>query len=161
MWDELRVFYHAPALAAPTPAAPDPARNPPPEAAPENPPENPGIERLEVLNARLARWARSSPDLFHRQHLIVSAEIARLRAQDTEAVALYEQAIGAAVTAACPRERALASERDARFRDGRGGRRAAALLMAAARDAYAEWGAVAKVRDLEHRHAELLADPTR
>src|SRR5262249_22645992 len=145
IWDEIRVFYHAIALAALAPDTPDAVR----------------LREVEALNARLARWARAAPDLFRRQHLIVSAEEARLRGQEAEAIALYEQAVGAALTAACPRERALASEVYARFRRGRGEEQAAATLLVAARNAYAEWGAQAKVRDLERRHPDLLAGSTR
>src|SRR5262249_12387840 len=119
------------------------------------------LREVEALNARLARWARAAPDLFRRQHLIVSAEETRLRGQEAEAIALYEQAVGAALTAACPRERALASEVSARVRRGRGEEQAGAILLVAARNAYAEWGAQAKVRDLERRHPDLLAGSTR
>jgi predicted ATPase/GAF domain-containing protein len=144
IWDALRVYYHALALAALTREGAEASE----------------LSTLASLNARLARWAQSSPHLFQRQYLIVSAELARLRGQNSDAVTLYEHAIEAAAVVACPRERALAAELYARFRQGRGERRAAAELMTAARDAYADWGAIAKVRDLEHRYPDLLTGPT-
>src|SRR5262249_58844189 len=104
IWDELRVFYHALALAAMTPAGRDEG--------------TPGT--LEVLGERLARWAASSPHLFRLQHLIVLAEIARIGARDGDAIRLYELALEAATAAGYPREEGLAGERFARFRQTRG-----------------------------------------
>jgi Nif-specific regulatory protein len=144
IWDALRVYYHALALATLTQGAADASE----------------LSTLAALNARLARWAQSSPHLFQRQYLIISAELARLRGQNSDAATLYEHALEAAAVVACPRERALAGELYARFRQGLGEPRAAAELMTAARDAYAEWGAIAKVRDLEDRYPDLLTSPT-
>jgi Nif-specific regulatory protein len=143
IWDELRVFYHALTLAA--------------LHAPSTPRE---VEaELDALSARLARWAESAPHLFRLHHLIVAAELARARGRAEEAMVLYETAIGAAAGAGCPRERALANELYAVYRRDRGHSRVAAAWMLEARDAYAQWGAAAKVRDLERRYPDLLTPP--
>ena len=143
IWDELTVFYHALTLAALHGAT--------------APAERPAVETtLAALNVRLGRWADSAPANFRAQHLMVSAEIARLRGQEMEAVRLYQAALEAAAGSECPRERALAGELCARFWREREQPKVAAAFMADARDAYAEWGAAAKVEQLERVYPDLL-----
>ncbi len=143
IWDELRVFYHALSLAALHPGA---AKDEPQES----------VGHLEALQARLRRWAENSPHNFQPQALIVSAEIARVQGRDMEAMRLYEAAIAAATTYRRLREEALANELYAKFlRDRRQGQ-LAAEFMAEARDRYIQWGALAKVADLERRYPDLL-----
>jgi predicted ATPase/GAF domain-containing protein len=142
IWDELRTLYHALTLAALYP-----------DIAPEEQQETAG--QLEALNRRLGWWAENSPENFQAQHCIVSAEVARVRRESVEAIALYEAAIDAATTHERPRERALATELYAQFWLGRGQQKVAAVLMAEARLGYANWGAAAKVQDLERKYPAL------
>ncbi|MCI0691834.1 PAS domain S-box protein [candidate division KSB1 bacterium] len=144
IWDALRVYYHALTLTALFTALP-------PEKRPE-------VEtNLESCNARLRKWAENSPQNFKAQHLMVSAELCRVRGQDAEAMNLYEAAIAAAANQECPREGAQANELCAKFWLRRGQRQIAAVFMEEARRAYGQWGAHAKVRDLEQRYAALLS----
>ncbi|HSB71082.1 MAG TPA: sigma 54-interacting transcriptional regulator [Candidatus Methylomirabilis sp.] len=142
IWDELRVFYHALARLALSPGATG-ARG---EI----------LAELDALNARLRRWAENSPHNFQPQHLVVSAEMARVQGKDIEAMGLYEAAIEAATTFRRPRERALANELYAKFLRDRGEVRLAAEFLTEARDTYAQWGAAAKVGALERRYPDLL-----
>jgi Nif-specific regulatory protein len=147
IWDEIRVYYHALTLAA--------------LHATATPAERSEIEKnLDAWNARLKKWAENSPYNFRAQHLIVSAEIARLRAQALEAMSLYEAAIAASAEQECPRERALANELCAKFWLNHAQKKVAAVFMQEARSAYAQWGGLAKVKDLEQRYPHLLS-PTR
>ena len=136
IWDELRVFYHAVALASLEPAPADEAF-----AARR--------ATLAALERRLAWWAENAPENFRAQHRIVAAELARLEGRDPEAAALYEAAIDAGAEQACPRELALAHELCARFWQRRGQVRTAAAFLAEARRAYVLWGATAKVAQLD------------
>jgi predicted ATPase/transcriptional regulator with GAF, ATPase, and Fis domain len=142
IWDELRVFYHALALAAVHP-----------DLAPAE--RRAAEDELEALSARLGAWAESSTHNFGAQHLVVRAEIARVGGLDGEAERLYQAAVEAAEGRDCPRERALANELAARFWRGRD-ISLARRLMAEARYAYAQWGAEAKVADLDERYPDLL-----
>ncbi len=143
IWDELRVFYHALVLAALHAGA--------------TPRERELLEvTLEALAARLKKWAENSPNNFEAQHLVVRAEIARIRGDVAEATALYETAADAARTSKRLREEALADELYAKFWRGRGQTTVARVFMTEARDAYARWGAMAKVKDLERRYSTLL-----
>jgi predicted ATPase len=143
IWDEIRTFYGALTLAAlyadTTPAA-----------QPET------MEQLAAWHRRLQWWAENSPRNFQAQHVLVSAEMARLHGQSADAMALYEAAIAAATTHERLRERALAHELYARFWLERGQQKVAAVFMAEARSDYAQWGAAAKVRHLERTYSDLL-----
>jgi predicted ATPase len=143
IWDALRTFYQALTLAAVAAESPLAAR------------QETG-RQLEVLSQRLQRWAGNSPQNFQAQHLIVAAEIARVHGHSADAMACYEAAITAATTHERQHERALAHELYARFWRARGQQQVAAVFMTEARVAYAQWGAMAKVKELERRYPDLL-----
>ncbi len=143
IWDEIRTFYHALTLTALYA-----------ESTPEERQETAAL--LEALHRRLQRWAENSPHNFQAQHVLVAAEMARLQTQSADAMALYEAAIEAATTYERWREKALAHELYARFWLDRGQQKVAAALMAEARSAYAQWGAAAKVQDLQRKYRDLL-----
>jgi len=143
IWDALRTFYQALTLAA-LYAAATPAER---QAT---------TSQLEVLCQRLQRWADNSPQNFQAQQVIVAAEMARVHGHSADAMALYEAAIVAATTHERQRERALAYELYARFWRERGQQQAAAVFMTEARAAYAQWGAMAKVKALERQYPDLL-----
>jgi Nif-specific regulatory protein len=144
IWDELRVFYYALVLTALYPGTTAEKRR-----------KTDTI--LSDLNKRLAWWAENSPYNFRSQHLIVSAEIARVQGRDPEAVTLYEAAIETTTDQECPRERALANELYAKFWQNRGQERIAAVFMTEAQYHYTQWGAAAKVKDLQGKYPDLLS----
>jgi PAS domain S-box-containing protein len=143
IWDELTTFYHALALAAVYD-------------------ELEGDERVAVrarlgaCMARLEKWAQSSPHLFRAQHAIVSAEIARLDGGLGAAITLYEHALHVSAELGCAREAGLANELCARFWQGRKQDRIAAVFIAQARQCYRDWGATAKVQQLEAAYPQWL-----
>jgi transcriptional regulator with GAF, ATPase, and Fis domain len=143
IWDALRTFYQALTLSALYAAA-----------TPEERQET--AVQLEVLHGRLQRWAENSPQNFQAQHLLVAAEIARVHRRSADAIVLYEAAITAATIHERLRERALANELYARFWLERGQQKVAAVFMTEARSGYAQWGAMAKVKDLECKYPDLL-----
>ncbi|MGH8070824.1 MAG: sigma 54-interacting transcriptional regulator [Candidatus Entotheonellia bacterium] len=143
IWDEIRTFYHALTLSALYA-----------DATPEE--QHATAVQLDALSRRLQWWAENSPQNFQAQHLLVSAEIARVHRQSADAIGLYEAAIEAATAHERQRERALANELYARFWRQRGQQRIAAALMAEARWGYAQWGAAAKVEHLEYTYPDLL-----
>jgi formate hydrogenlyase transcriptional activator len=143
IWDELRTFYHALILSARYTDAP--------------PEERQGMSgQLETMHRRLRWWAENSPQNFQAQHLMVSAELARMHGRSADAMVLYETAIAASATYERVSERALANELYARFWLERGQPKVAAVFMAEARSGYAQWGAAAKVTDLERKYQGIL-----
>ncbi|MGH7631497.1 MAG: sigma 54-interacting transcriptional regulator [Gemmatimonadales bacterium] len=119
--------------------------------------ERPAAEaKLDELEARLARWAESAPENFRHLHLLASAEIARVRHRPGVAVTCYDAALEAVATQESPRHRALINELYGRFWLERGHPKVAAVFLAEARFGYTQWGATAKVADLDRRYGDLL-----
>jgi len=111
---------------------------------------------LDALEARLRRWADSAPDNFRHLHLLASAEIAAARQRPGDAMTLYEAALESVASQTSPRHRALINELYGRFWLERGQPGVAGIFLAEARYGYAQWGATAKVADLERRYPDLL-----
>ncbi|TFW00430.1 diguanylate cyclase [Oxalobacteraceae bacterium OM1] len=111
---------------------------------------------LRQVHARLKRLDCSPANTLHKR-LLVQAELARCTGR-ADAADLYDQAIRAAQDNGYLNEEALARERAACFHAERGDTPRACEQMREAREAYARWGAQAKVADLEARHPHLLGD---
>ncbi|WP_437669404.1 AAA family ATPase [Sorangium sp. So ce131] len=105
---------------------------------------------------RLGVWAESCPGNFAGKHALVSAEIARVEGRHLDAAALYDRAIVAFRESRFIHQEAIASELAARFYLDRGYTGLPGLYLREAVAAYSRWGASAKVRQLEQRHALVL-----
>src|SRR5262245_12306068 len=105
---------------------------------------------------QLERWARHCPENFANRALLVAAEIARVEGRDRDAMLLYEQTIRSARDNGFVNNEALALEIAARFYERRGFERIARAYLRDARDAYRQWGADGKVRQLETRYSYLI-----
>jgi histidine kinase len=141
-------YYHALALAADDPAA-----------APLSDAER--RERRLVIaghQEKLAVWAEGSPAGFGHRYLLVSAEAARLAGDDRAAMDLYERALESAAKHQHPGGEALSAELGARFHLAAGRRHVARAYLLHAQEAYARWGADAKVADLRRRHGDFLPE---
>ena len=109
---------------------------------------------------QLAALARGCPEFLHLD-LLVRAERASVAGEGIEAaLELYDQAIDAAERAGFVRYQALAFERCGRFLARRGKPRIARPYLIEARQAYARWGAAAKVRHIEEAYGALLPRAT-
>jgi transcriptional regulator with GAF, ATPase, and Fis domain len=145
IWDAITVFYHALVLTGQADSRSGTLKL------------SVDVEaKLNALSARLRHWADNAPENFRAQSLIVSAEIARVRGSDAEALDLFGSALDVATRQECPRELALADELLARFWNQRGDPTVASLFLRAAFDRYVKWGAMAKARQLEEKYPHLL-----
>jgi PAS domain S-box-containing protein len=121
--------------------------------------EQPGWRDLIAAHQeRLREWAETYPPTFGDKYALVSAEIARLEARDSDAMRLYEQAIQSAHEHGFVQNEALAYEVAARFYAARGFETIASAYLRNARHCYLRWGALGKVRRLEQVHPKLLED---
>jgi PAS domain S-box-containing protein len=100
-------------------------------------------------------WAENCPENFENRAALVGAEIARLEGRVLDAERLYEQAIGSARASGFVHNEGLSHEVAARFYEARGFRRIAEAYLQDARDCYARWGAIGKVRQLEQLYPHL------
>jgi PAS domain S-box-containing protein len=128
-------------------------------AYPEAPEEDRASWLADIDAARrgLAALAEHCRENFRCQSLLLAAEMERIAGRAPAAQELYEQAIAAADDTALLRQRSLANELCGRFWCDRGQTRVAAAYLGAAREAYAQWGAAAKVADLDRRYGSPAA----
>ncbi|WP_437941112.1 AAA family ATPase [Sorangium sp. So ce341] len=113
-------------------------------------------EMLASSHDKLAVLARNCPELRHLE-LLVRAERARVAGEALAPILeLYQQASDAAEQAGYVRYRALVSELCGRFLASRRMPWLARSCLVEAYQAYARWGATAKLRQMEEAYVELL-----
>lgn len=105
---------------------------------------------------RLKLWAQHCPENFLTRYALTSAELSRIEGRDLDAIRLYEQAITSARENRFVHCEALAYELASEFYRSRGLVAFADAYIVEAHGRYARWGAHAKVRQIEQRHARLL-----
>ncbi|MCY1061214.1 AAA family ATPase [Nannocystis sp. SCPEA4] len=110
---------------------------------------------LQATADKVAGWSRACPANFEARAQLLRAEQARISGDGAAALQAYEAALAAAVRHARPHDEAIACEVAARYFEGAGLRDAQQVYLRRARRAYLRWGALAKVRALEHGHAGL------
>jgi len=145
IWDEIRTFYHALTLSA--------------LYAKATADECEETEtRLDVLHARLRKWAENSPNNFQAQHLLVAAEIARVHGKDGKRLPLRGgDRDGYAPPASKGTRVGQRALRQVPTRPG-----ATSLgcrFYGRSREVYALWGAAAKVRALQQKYTALFDEP--
>ncbi|WP_164012436.1 AAA family ATPase [Pyxidicoccus trucidator] len=113
------------------------------------------LARIADNQRQLGAWAELSPENFRHKHQLVAAEVARMEGRSLEAMALYDGAIDGAHREGFLQDEALANELAGRFYHSLGRARFAALHLRAALEAYARWGAWAKVSLLEEEFPAL------
>jgi predicted ATPase/serine/threonine protein kinase/GAF domain-containing protein len=129
------------------------------------------MSRIIACERMLQSWASSCPDTFRHKSALVTAERARIEGRDGDAERLYAVAIASATREGFVQDQAIAEECLGRHYLARGQRHLAAEHLNAAVDAFARWGASAKVTllDLElaalelpvHRVAKTPVTPSR
>jgi len=124
--------------------------------------ESPKAEQRRFLRIitgnqkKMRTWARHAPMNYLHRFSLVEAERHRVLGHTTKARDLYDQAIALAREHNYPHEEALAYELAAKFYLATGKQHVARAYMQEAWSGYAHWGAMAKARDLEACHPQLL-----
>src|SRR5215472_930175 len=116
------------------------------------------FQALADHHRQLEIWAENCPDNFENRAALVGAEIARIEGRDLEAMRLYEQAIRSAHANGFVHNEALANELAARFYAARGFDKIAHGYLRDARYCYLQWGATAKVSQLDELHPGLTEE---
>ncbi|MEL6815631.1 MAG: ATP-binding protein, partial [Cyanobacteria bacterium J06598_3] len=116
-------------------------------------------EAFSVLDDKLRVWAEACPDNLEHKCLLLDAEMARLQHNYGMASGLYDRAIALATVNGYDYEAALGNELAVKLYVSWGKPRVAQEYLFHAHGAYEDWGAVAKVKDLEQRYQAFLAVP--
>ncbi len=104
-------------------------------------------------------WVDHCQENFLHKYQLVAAEIARISGKDSEAIFLYTQAIASAKKNGFVQDEALANELVAQFWLAKGFEQYANIHLREAHYAYQQWGAVAKIADLEEKYPLLSSTP--
>jgi predicted ATPase/signal transduction histidine kinase/CheY-like chemotaxis protein/tRNA A-37 threonylcarbamoyl transferase component Bud32 len=103
-------------------------------------------------------WARNAPGNFQHKYDLVAAEKARILGEKWEAIQLYDRAIKGAKENGYLQEEALAYELAAKFYLTEGMEKFAETYLKEAHYSYLNWGAAAKVKDLEAKYPQLKTE---
>ncbi len=115
------------------------------------------IKKVTANQKKIKKLADHAPMNFLHKFYLVEAEKARVLGKDGEARIFYDQAINLAQKNEYLNEEALANELAGQFYLANGQVKFAQVCLHDAHYAYQRWGALAKVKDLEARHARLIA----
>jgi len=116
------------------------------------------LEQVDTNQKKMENWAHHAPMNFLHKFYLVEAERARILGKDSDAREYYDRAIALAHENEYLNEEALAYELAGRFYLARNQKHVARYYLQDAHYAYQRWGAVAKVKDLETRYPQFLAN---
>lgn len=112
---------------------------------------------LASIVAKLKLWAEHGSENHGNRYALLSAEIARLHGEDSEATRLYRDAVRSARDNGFVQNEALAYELGARFHASRGFDDFAETYLRSARARYARWGAKSKVAEIDRKQNSRTA----
>ncbi|MEG4109356.1 AAA family ATPase [Microcoleus sp. S13_C5] len=112
---------------------------------------------VESHQSTLQQWAQNAPMNYLHKWYLVEAERQRVLSNKAEAIEMYDRAISGAKENKYVNDEALANELAANFYGEWGKTKVAQAYIFEAYYCYVEWGATAKVTDLETRYPHLFA----
>ncbi len=118
------------------------------------------LTKLSVNQEKMKQWAHHAPMNYRHKFYLVEAERFRVLGKDGEAREFYDKAIELAQKNEYLNEEALAYELAAQFYLAKGQTKFAQVCLYEAHYAYQQWGATAKVNNLETRYPQLLIPKT-
>lgn len=119
------------------------------------------IARARMDSAKLKRWAKFAPENYRHKYDLCAAELARVQGRANAARLAFDRAAAGASENDYLHEQALAYELAGRFYADTGRTVLAEFHLKAAYNAYREWGAGAKLRDLSETFPKYLSRDAR
>ncbi len=116
------------------------------------------IERVDMNQQDMKKWAKHCPENFQHKYALIEAEKARISKQNWQAEEFYEQAIQGAKKYQFIHEEAIAYERAGEFYLEIGRDKIGYFYLKNAHYCYLQWGAIAKVKNLEVEYPQLLVN---
>lgn len=114
------------------------------------------LTKVAKNQKKLKKWAAHAPMNYLHKWYLVQAERDRVLGHKLQAMDGYDRAIQLATEQEYVQEAALANELAAKFYLGLGKITPAKAYMQEAREGYKQWGATAKVQQLESTYSHLL-----
>ncbi|MBL1202285.1 MAG: AAA family ATPase [Nostoc sp. GBBB01] len=114
------------------------------------------IRQVKINQNDMKKWAKHCPENFQHKYALIEAEKARISKQNWQAEELYEQAIQGAKKYQFIHEEAIAYERAGEFYLEIGRDKIGYFYLKNAHYCYLQWGATAKVKNLEIEYPQLL-----
>ncbi|RKZ83317.1 MAG: hypothetical protein DRR19_19320, partial [Candidatus Parabeggiatoa sp. nov. 1] len=118
------------------------------------------LDKVAANQEKMQNWATHAPMNFLHKFYLVEAERCRVLDKDGEAREYYDKAIELAQEHEYLNEEALAHELAGQFYLAKDLPKLAQVYLREAHYAYQQWGALAKVKDLEERYPQFLAPKT-
>ncbi|MBB4440718.1 MULTISPECIES: AAA family ATPase [Rhizobium] len=118
----------------------------------------PHMHSIRAHQKLMSVWTESCPENFSNRLSLISAEIARLEGRDLDAFDFYEQAAHTARRYGFVQNEAISNELASRLYASRGLKTSAEALLRKAKEGYAKWGALGKLRQLDR--SNLDGEPT-
>jgi predicted ATPase/signal transduction histidine kinase len=112
-------------------------------------------QRLAGAHRQMTLWEVHNPGNYKGATALLAAEIARLQNRPYEAMQLYQKAVSSSRRVRVSQVEAIAHELAAQFCRQQGFDTAHQAHLLKARDCYQQWGAIAKVEQLERNHPDL------
>jgi signal transduction histidine kinase len=116
------------------------------------------LKQVSNNQKKMRKWADHAPMNYLHKYYLVEGERARVLGKDREAREYYDQAIALAHENEYINEEAIAYELAARFYLKRNQNHVARHYLQDAHYAYQRWGAMAKVKDLQAKYPQFLAN---
>ncbi len=114
------------------------------------------LKRVKKNLRKLEKWAKLSPEHHEHRHQLLQAEYYRLIGNSYEAASCYEESIRRASENQFIQEAALANELAGKYYLEQGRESLAVYYLESAVRAYAQWGAIEKVKHLTAQFGKLL-----
>ncbi|MGB3266409.1 MAG: AAA family ATPase, partial [Microcoleus sp.] len=116
------------------------------------------LEQFNICLEELREFAKNCPANYQHKYLAIRAEAARLSGQKYEAAECYDSAIALAIENGFIQDAALVNELAARFYLSQNRLIFVKNYLSNARVCYIQWGATAKVRQLEQYYGNLFPE---
>jgi len=113
-------------------------------------------KKIEANQSLAKIWADNCPENYQHRYFLVAAEMACINGKDLEAIDLYDQAIISARDNGFIQNEAIANELAAKFWLNKNKEEFAQIYLRKAYYCYQQWGAIAKVKQLEEKYPQLL-----
>ncbi|MEL6929600.1 MAG: AAA family ATPase [Cyanobacteria bacterium J06600_6] len=115
-------------------------------------------EEIISHQQQIKLWAGYAPHNYQHKYELITAETFRVCGKNELAALHYDRAISEADKAGYQHQSALAKELAGEFYLSQGSERIASYYLTDAYQAYAHWGALSKIQELESKHPSHLND---